>query len=545
MTKTKAFILILILGWNIDVQALDRALVIGGGCHRTLRDEMAKETININKSLTSRGWNLQNLYGDQTNSSDLKGLADATFSKKNLLEYLEKNSRELKKRDKFLLNIITHGGPRKDNNHAICLGDGTSLNLNDPEIHAHLRKMRKNGVEMGFIDNSCYGGESVKLFDDYGCTITSTIPQFPAYATYATNENFRFGISSILNEQIQSGRNASLSMEDIYIESLIDFGKKDENEILNFPLMSGDVVGEKMSSTGAFYLFLKSGMEEKLDEVILLKFVYAASLTDEEKDEWSKKIDEDITCKKNNLDQNLSDLIHDMDKLNNLNYFNFRHKKYKELFLKAENKDLIDELKEMHKFITGLEGAIKASEEKIRRLKTKQMEVASKVNRILEDEPFDINLKNELLDGEIEVLTKNGCKVGSNKKSVSCKFKFDFSDYALAILNKSTNLLDDLQIDVQSLLTKDIELQDLDKVISNRFWGKLEKADFFQDFRNSALLYDQTHETRNEVKELVSEKNLALIKFKGTFNQMRVLDYIKRSKFMVNNKIRKCRNFTF
>lgn len=529
--------------------AVDRALVVGGGCHYSLRKEMAKETMAINQSLKGRGWEMLNLFGDNTNSKDLKGAENATFTKENFLQYLKKSSKELAGGDKFLLNIITHGLPSKGNGHAICLGDGSMLNLNDPEIHKYLNEMKKKGIKMAFMDNSCYGGESIDLFDQYGCTMSTQVPQFPSYSTRAEDPKFRFGVSSILGGMLV--KEGDVSMEDLYIESLMQYGEDAQSGLLVFPQMSGDVVGAELAQWGAFYSMLKNGYIRDFDEYTLLE---EGNLSSEEKSSLENSIEENVSCREKDMDQQLSHFMSDFDKVGKHLMFNRRHSRYKDLLDKKLKNTMLKEALLTHNLIQDKDKQIKKLDEEIAILDVMNKTINDQINLFLKEAPISFQFESQFDEAQMDVLIKKGCLIGSDQKSLSCPATANINALYYSEFNKKTFkgsygvvLPDEVRDIISSKFEKQgvgfVDVLDkIDNKIDDVFWRNMDKTHFAQALDNIAKKKNDLID-RNSKHE--QQKRAYVEQFKGHFNQMRGIDYLNRSKLFANQKIRNCRSFAF
>jgi hypothetical protein len=155
--------LLVLLGFSAPAQARNVALVIGGGGDQQLRSASQVESSKFVESMKKHGWETKILHGE----SGAPDLHAASFSRENFFGDLNYFAKELKYGDQFLLNIVTEGRYAK-RGHELVLGDGTLVNVNDSEVTQALKMMKDNGVRIAILDNSAYGGQTVRSMSKYG-----------------------------------------------------------------------------------------------------------------------------------------------------------------------------------------------------------------------------------------------------------------------------------------------------------------------------------------------------------------------------------------
>jgi hypothetical protein len=108
------------------------------------------------------GWKSKNLI--EENGATKAGLTKA------LKDYI---ATKPKPGSQLLLGIEAHGNHKTP--HEI-VGLDSDFSLSDREILSQLERIKKMGVKIGIIADSCYGGQVVKDLGDLGCIISSTTP---------------------------------------------------------------------------------------------------------------------------------------------------------------------------------------------------------------------------------------------------------------------------------------------------------------------------------------------------------------------------------
>jgi hypothetical protein len=112
----------------------------------------------------------------------------------------------------LLLSIDTHGGPRTaEGSHDLCLSDGTTMRVDDPGLLQRLAKIKAANIQLGFIDASCFDGDSKRVLSTYGCVVTSQ-----------TSNRVSWGGGAIdaLNDILSDPTKAPLSLETVFLRDL-------------------------------------------------------------------------------------------------------------------------------------------------------------------------------------------------------------------------------------------------------------------------------------------------------------------------------------
>jgi hypothetical protein len=187
----------------------NHALIFGGGCEtpefkatsqfrfptkKRLSFNLFLDSFkSLSKALLKNGWDVTALYGGsyeresssfEINPEDLESIVGRPVlnaSKKVLVETLKKKLFSLSQGDQLLLVINTHGSQSEESakSGSFCGGDNEIILRNDPEILGLLKELKNKGVSMGFIDNSCFGGCAIPVFQELGCTLSSQLSFLP------------------------------------------------------------------------------------------------------------------------------------------------------------------------------------------------------------------------------------------------------------------------------------------------------------------------------------------------------------------------------
>ncbi len=147
------------------------ALIIGGsGEEFRPKNLFIDDFLNLNKKLSTRNWKTSILFNGQSNKVAGAQLAsNANISRE--LEQLQKNC---KSGDEAMIIVDAHGAkPRSDGrekSHSIMTEDqgGYSMDALEPVLTA----LNKKGCKVALMDLSCYSGNSQKLENSNGCTMT-------------------------------------------------------------------------------------------------------------------------------------------------------------------------------------------------------------------------------------------------------------------------------------------------------------------------------------------------------------------------------------
>jgi hypothetical protein len=267
-----AILLFMVLSDGFSVaNAKDSTLLVGGGCHEQLGKEMARESNLYIEKMRTLGWEVGSVYGGKMNPKYRGGLtldfdavidntgeislkSSRSLTKENFIQSLSEQAEILKDGDQFLLNIVTHGSYQKQG-HVICLGDGTRLDLNDPEIHRLFEKMKNRGVKIGVLDNSCYGGQTVDLFSKYGCVVSTQVADFESFESDPDDPDQRLGISTMSRKLLDHKTDTSVTLEDVFVEASFNYDVPGV-----FPQMTGLDRIAKKGEKSSLVIMSESGM---------------------------------------------------------------------------------------------------------------------------------------------------------------------------------------------------------------------------------------------------------------------------------------------
>ncbi len=137
-----------------------------------------------------------------------------------------------------MLSIETHENQSTDGGHKICLGNNTWMDLNDPDLIKSFETLKNKGVKIGVLDNSCYGGETVKLLSPYGCVVSTQSASQESIANQLffskDPDTLKSGVNTFARQLLDQSDEISPSLEDVFIKTSLEL-----DSWANFPQMSG------------------------------------------------------------------------------------------------------------------------------------------------------------------------------------------------------------------------------------------------------------------------------------------------------------------
>ena len=235
-TNYRNLLPLVLFTFSATAQAKNVALLIGGGGEESIRMAAKTESLKFIDSMNKFGWETKVLYGESGDSE----LKSSSFSRENFFSDLKFYANELKQGDHFLLNIVTEGRYAR-RGHELVLGDGSLVNLNEAEVREAFKTMNRNGVRIGVLDNSAYGGQTVHFMPKYVCVVSSQVPKFPSHEvvtdTKGNQKSSAYGVSTYVWDLLKSRR--QVTMEDVYISAAQRMGKTGV-----FPQISGIIEHE-------------------------------------------------------------------------------------------------------------------------------------------------------------------------------------------------------------------------------------------------------------------------------------------------------------
>jgi hypothetical protein len=215
-TNYRNLLSLVLFTFSATAQAKNVALLIGGGGDESIRVAAKTESLKFIDSMNKFGWETKVLYGESGDSE----LKSNSFSRENFFSDLKFYANELKQGDHFLLNIVTEGRYAR-RGHELVLGDGSLVNLNEAEVREAFKTMNRNGVRIGVLDNSAYGGQTVHFMPKYVCVVSSQVPKFPSYEVIKDSkgnvQEKAYGVSTYVWDLLNSRKHAT--MEDVYISA--------------------------------------------------------------------------------------------------------------------------------------------------------------------------------------------------------------------------------------------------------------------------------------------------------------------------------------
>ena len=583
-----------------ELCAKDYALVLAGGCDGSLMREMFEESFWFAETVKKKGWHVIVLHGDRADTEgmnfdylknskkyDLSRYEVLDFTEKNIQASLKKIAKDIKKGDKLLVNIITHGLPVASvKGHIICLRDKPE-NFNVDRLRGMgLDSIYSKGAKIGILDNSCYGGESIATFDDIACVLSTQTPRLPSIAT-ATWENIDyddvFGVTSVVTRYL-SKHKKSLSLEDYYLKALADYPSwsalKDPIILSVFPNMSGDDKGNALSDFASIYAFISSDDVGSMDLYNYYEEELCGDLVDVEKNNMGTKTGINSTKQSQTVSEafpgheqcmmelkNVSDEKYKL--FQNIRYYFNLNKKSLKLKPKAvrnirkELKELTDKIRSTYSeiekkeslledkkadFLTSLEKFLKDNQIKIRSCvpqeEMKKLMAKSSAN-ILPRAGGSPTYKDAY-----ETLLTEGCSFFEESNEIECdcceKDRFfycnPYSFHASKDTGSSSYCLG-FRTDIAELIS-DMNLFDRTECGNEEYRNKANKQ--IKLDQNPLLLQKSKDYASlfNQLLELKKKRSADIEKFNVAFNKFKAVRYIKETpKVNPNAKIKRCRDF--
>lgn len=573
--------LLLFLCLTAQLYAKDYALILAGGCDNTLSQEMFEESFSFADGLIKRGWDVKVLHSNSSTRADLNKTYDRNkgafttryefskykidnFTREAIKSSLSTLASNVKKGDQVLINIITHGLPVSSaKGHIICLAEDPYQFNVDELKKMGLDTMYSKGAEIGILDNSCYGGESVATFEDKACVISTQTPRFPSITTmYSENEPLVFGITSVVNLYMKKS-NKKLSMEDYYLKSLAEYPSwsalKDPVILSVFPNMSGDYKGNLLSDHASIYSFLSTG---DYDYFVDLNNYYQETLcadmvsTDKQQQtasSYDPGYDQCVVELKN-----LSDEKYKV--FENIRYFFSLKKKGLDLSSKAV-KDLRSELKSQLDKIRKIDAELKSKEKLLtaqkeaffnsfnEELKKKRVRVRNcipkeNMAKLVEGSESVLLLNDKMTYKDANrILTENGCEFFKDTNEVECPccsihryldhpgfFNRSSHDFLVMLDPVVEDLIYDIVFNtdcVHSYVEQAIKATNI-----NNNTDLHRKAEAYE------LTWDQIYGLKKSIQAETEKFNVA-------FNKLKAVMYIKSYARAVspNEAIKRCRKF--
>lgn len=175
--------------WAQPVRAagsLGQALVVGGGCESASEapeNQFVYGTRKYAAALKRSGWDVHGLFGGDESPGDRKRIQAATesavapFTRDEFMRALKSVAENPSPPSQLFIQINTHGKPTAEAPYTtqICLGDQTSMRLDDPEFLGLLEKIQKR-TKIGIMIQSCYGARALPALAQYGCVMAQAPP---------------------------------------------------------------------------------------------------------------------------------------------------------------------------------------------------------------------------------------------------------------------------------------------------------------------------------------------------------------------------------
>ncbi len=251
--------------------ASNHAIVVGGNCDGKKPQNMFLSEMALSaKVLSSRGWDVEAYFDGSARDCqfefvspecqnkppnpkccpsgiDPKGWSTLAFkdhsvtgeikdaSTENFLSALDSAAAKLGPQDQLLIDIHTHGARRFANvAHSICMKDpknSDELYVDDKRLQAKLEQLKKKGVKIAILDQSCYSGGSIEPLRRFGCVLAATEPESTSirsvfteameslkiYSDFATQfPNDKSNIRPIASQ----GPSSKFTLEDLYLASI-------------------------------------------------------------------------------------------------------------------------------------------------------------------------------------------------------------------------------------------------------------------------------------------------------------------------------------
>ncbi len=126
----------------------------------------------------------------------------------------------------FVLNLTAHGYPGDNREastygfpqfstrkHGLCLANDQKYETQN--LRPFLEELKKQGVKVGIIDESCYGGSSVGAFSDLACVVTATSSIIPHSASHSSNS------FSTSHQKLSDEGSKQVSLENMMVQQLL------------------------------------------------------------------------------------------------------------------------------------------------------------------------------------------------------------------------------------------------------------------------------------------------------------------------------------
>jgi len=226
------FLLLTLLLFSLSTYGGNIAITFGAfdSQDSKFQEKMNVQNEDFSKSLEKRGWKTSNHSGDNSSSEYL--LKE--------LQSLIKN-KSFSKGDQLLLTFNGHGSKQKGDQegHSVSLSDGEfDLDLLSPLIE----ELTQKGINVGFVDLSCFSGHSQKLFDDEVCKVTLSSESYYGWDP-GEDKGFIFDFLQNLPDKKQK-----ISLETHFLNA-----RKDDLVLANFPQISSIVTPAKDYFNAIFY----------------------------------------------------------------------------------------------------------------------------------------------------------------------------------------------------------------------------------------------------------------------------------------------------
>jgi hypothetical protein len=593
--KVFLVIFVFLLSVLFKAHSKDYALILGGGCgygFGGLGQEMFEESFGFAENIKKRGWDVLILHSNSKRTKELNMISNNKynlnnynlydFTKDNIKASLEKINNEIKKDDKLLINIITHGLPVSSKKghtqgHFICIEDVLNFNVNQLK-NMGLDAIYQKGAKIGIIDNSCYGGESIYAFNDIACVLSTQ--SFLASGVYArdfdSNKKYNgvFGLTSIVTRYLENNKNnKSLSLEDYYLKALLDnpsWSFSDPKMMSNFPNISCDEKGNSLSNFAAIYSFINSNQRDSIN-INYGENEICNDLTAIEKTKVNK------IATKNEYENCVIELEKSFEEkyrlLENIRYFlNFKKKSLgldakKTRNIEKELKELVQKLEPLSNNIKNKEKLLNEKEDNLLKsidefLKNKETSIRVKIStdkmQKFITQSSDLTKKPAKQKGAIRIRPKNGLEVPpATYKTVydklsekNCIFLEDLNEiechtcfqryYFLGSIFRNREKEKEKYIMLERSLLNIFE-HDLDIDVSNFVKSALKEMNFNQKIKN---MLDEGSNLLKKYDQLIKQKQDEIEKFNVIFNKFKAIRYIKETpKLNFSNKVRRCRNF--
>jgi len=232
---TRLSFLSLLLLFSSICFAEDRyALVWGGSCnwdHVPFAQQMSAISIGLSKN----GWAVTNGFDEHP----VEGHPTTLASKGALLEFLDDLVKNSKTSDEVLIYVDAHGSEETSGKtHGWSLPDCGTLTVDDSDFTSRLQKLKDKGVKIALADASCYGGNSIKHLDKYGCVVSNQ----------GDSESFGDEFGDSLVKKLKNKKSGSFSVTDVF-QGIFDQTPVLPNGAIIEPQMSGLLDPQQLFNT--------------------------------------------------------------------------------------------------------------------------------------------------------------------------------------------------------------------------------------------------------------------------------------------------------